>query len=147
MLSPHLVRLAGPFLIEIKSALRSAGLPADDLREDITNFYRLQDGAGPLAWAAFERHGDEALLRSVLAAEGRRGNGAGPVLLRLVFEEARREGIARLWLLTETAAPFFEGLGFSPTDRRNAPSVIRKTTEFRGVCPSSAACLAMSLRP
>ena len=145
MAERRLLPLGGRDLTEFKAALRSAGLSADDLREDRTDIYLLEDADGAIGWAALERCGDESLLRSVLVLDHRRRSGAGSDLVRRVVARAADQGVRRLWLLTETAVPFFERLGFRPTERSAAPAPIRETSEFRHVCPASAACMALSL--
>lgn len=139
-----LVSLDGAELDAVKAALRAARLPVEDLGEGAT-FYRLDDEAGVLGWAALERRGEDALLRSVLIVEDRRGLGAGRDLIGRVVGAAGAEGVRRLWLLTESAAPFFAGLGFVRADRGQAPAAIRATAEFARICPASATCMTMAV--
>jgi amino-acid N-acetyltransferase len=141
----RLVRLEGAALPEMKTALRNAGLPADDLREEITAFFRFESTAGPAGWAALEPYGPDALLRSVLVLPQHRGSGTGSEMLHQVLAAAAGMGTRRLWLLTETAAPFFEKHGFRRAERSEAPASIAATTEFRETCPASAVCMTRSL--
>ena len=140
-----LVKLDAGEMDGMRLALRTAGLPVDDLRPEITSVYRLDEAAGPVGWAAVERHGREGLLRSVVVSDRRRGRGAGTDLVSKVMLAAADDGIARLWLLTETAAPFFARLGFTLSERESAPAGIRATPEFMHVCPSSAHCMVRAL--
>jgi len=139
-----LVRLDSIGMHQMKDALRGALLDADDLDDDALAF-RLDDADGPIGWAALERFGEEALLRSVLIAASKRASGSGAELVRQVMEQARNCGIARLWLLTETAAPFFAKLGFRIVHRSEAPEVIRATSQFASICPASATCMSVEL--
>jgi len=141
-----LVRLGADELGDCTLVLRTAGLPADDIRPEVTSFFRLDDTDGPLGWAALEGYGAEGLLRSVVVLDGRRGRRAGTDLVTRVIQTAAHEGMARLWLLTETAAPFFARLGFNFSERDSAPAAIRETSEFSHVCPSSATCMSLVLR-
>jgi len=141
----ELVRLDRDGLGEAAEALRRAGLPFEDLDGPALEVFRLDGEAGPLGWAALERHGADALLRSVVVAEARRGTGAGGELVARVARRAAGEGVERLWLLTETAAPFFAGLGFAPITRGEAPEPIRRTGEFSGLCPDAAVCMTKRL--
>lgn len=138
-------RLAAGDLEEVIAALRAAELPTDDISEARTTFFRLADSKDSLGWAALERSGADALLRSVLTVENRRHSGLGSELVRRIARTAAEEGIERLWLLTETAAPFFAKLGFVEARRDHAPATIRDTSEFRSVCPASAICMTMAL--
>ena len=128
----------------MRGALRSAGLPADDLNDAVLAF-RLDDAVGVVGWAALEICDHEALLRSVVVVPERRGTGGGSDLVRQVIAAASETGVQRLWLLTETAAPFFERLGFQTVDRAAAPKPIHSTSEFRECCPRSAACMTLAL--
>jgi len=62
-----------------------------------------------------------------------------------VSEEARGLDVERFWLLTTTAADFFERLGFRRTDRGSAPPDIASGAQFAGLCPSSVICLRCDL--
>jgi mannose-6-phosphate isomerase-like protein (cupin superfamily) len=47
-------------------------------------------------------------------------------------------GVRDVYLLTTTAARFFERAGFATIPRDQAPLAICQTTEFRSLCPASA---------
>ena len=145
MPDPILARVPFDALAEVAEALRAARLPADDLNGSRMTFYRLADERGALGWAALERHGPDALLRSVLTVQKRRSCGIGSDLVRRVGALAADDGVERLWLLTETAAPFFARLGFAETERAIAPAAMQQTSEFRRVCPASAVCMTLTL--
>ncbi|MGR8918854.1 MAG: hypothetical protein ACU85V_04495, partial [Gammaproteobacteria bacterium] len=54
----------------------------------------------------------------------------------------RATGIDRfVSLLTETAAAFFEHLGYSRAPRAAAPATIAATAEFASLCPDTAVCM------
>lgn len=140
-------RLPDEELAEVTDALGAAGLPTADIDGSRMTFFRLADDRGVLGWAALERDGPEALLRSVLTVTDRRSGGIGSDLVRRVSALAAEEGVERLWLLTETAAPFFAKLGFAETERAGAPASMQETSEFRSICPASATCMMLRLRP
>jgi N-acetylglutamate synthase-like GNAT family acetyltransferase len=48
----------------------------------------------------------------------------------------------RVFVLTTTAASYFERLGFPATPRSEVPPSLSAAPEFARVCPASAACLA-----
>lgn len=58
---------------------------------------------------------------------------------------ARAAGVGVLYLLTTTAAGFFERLGYRQTDRAAAPREIAATRQFSGLCPASSAFMVKSL--
>jgi len=142
---PRLVELPEGSLSELRALLEATGLPCDDLEELGRRFYRLEDARGVIGWAGLEACGADALLRSLVVPEQLRGQGAGAALVQAMITEARRLGIARLWLLTTTAAPFFKRLGFVEATRSDAPPAIQATREFRDICPASADCMMLTL--
>ncbi|MBK4717656.1 GNAT family N-acetyltransferase [Azospirillum sp. YIM DDC1] len=125
--------------------LTADGLPSDDLTAPGLRFWRVADDHGLLGYGGLEAHGLDGLLRSVVVPPDRRGHGAGQAVVAAVSEEARGLGVERLWLLTTTAADFFERLGFRRTDRGSAPPDIASSAQFAGLCPSSAICMRRDL--
>ena len=51
-------------------------------------------------------------------------------------------GARRAWVLTMSAAPFFETIGFKRMPRESAPAAIAATRQFATLCPASAMLLA-----
>jgi amino-acid N-acetyltransferase len=50
-----------------------------------------------------------------------------------------------LWLITTSAAEFFERLGYVKCDRAAVPTAISTTTEFSALCPANADVLVKHL--
>ena len=128
----------------ITRLLSEAALPLDGLTGH-ENFLLLCRDGRILGCAALERYGRYALLRSVALEPAERGQGLGRRLAQSALEQARRDGVAEVILLTTTAAPFFERLGFRPITREAVPAPVRASAEFRGACPASAAILRLPL--
>ena len=125
----------------IASLLRGAALPVADLASAPVRFLVAEDARGLAGVVGIERHGDAALLRSLAVRDDMRGRGLGVALVEAAEREARRDGVRELVLLTTTAAPFFAARGYASIDRAQAPPALQATSEFRSLCPSSAACL------
>lgn len=124
-------------------ALREAGLPTEDLRGSSGRFFSYRTLGGTLiGYGGFELADGEVLLRSVLVKEGLRGRGAGCNLVLLLMSRAFDAGGRRAWLLTASAAAFFERMGFAPTDRATAPPAITNAAQARVLCPASASLLS-----
>lgn len=143
----RLVELPEGGLSELRGMLEGSGLPCGDLDEPGRRFYRWEDAQGNIGWAGLEPCGADGLLRSLVVPELLRGQGTGAALVEAMTTEARRLGIERLWLLTTTAAPFFERLGFDVVKRSAAPPSIQATREFHDICPASAVCMVLTLAP
>lgn len=132
----------------VRALLLAGGLPPYDLTAaHLRRFVVLEQG-GVLAGAVgLEGAGRAALLRSLVVAETLRGQGWGHRLVARIEAEARQAGVADLYLLTTTAAPFFRALGYTPVDRADVPERLRALPEFASICPASAACLHRVLDP
>jgi len=129
----------------IRALLAAAGLPFDDVEPGRQDFVVAAAGSKILGCIALEMFDDAALLRSLAVAEDQRGAGLGGALYDHVVARARQRGLRRLFLLTTSAAPFFARRGFEFVDRAAAPAGMTTSAQFAGLCPSSAACLALWL--
>lgn len=147
MKSPAITPAAGTDLPAMAAMLRGAGLPDEDFARHLPHFLvaRSADGAVVGAIGA-EVYGGDALLRSFVVTEEQRGRGVGERLLTELERAAVAWGVERWWLLTTTAESYFTARGFRPVPRASAPASIAATGEFRGLCPSIAACLVRESR-
>jgi amino-acid N-acetyltransferase len=126
--------------------LQNAGLPASDVTEEhLVHFFYIGSATAPDAMVGIELYGLDALLRSLVVAPDLRATGLGTRLVEHVESHARTHGVRTIYLLTTTAEKFFESRGYVATSRDSAPSSIRATTEFAGLCPASSAFLSKSL--
>jgi N-acetylglutamate synthase-like GNAT family acetyltransferase len=90
-------------------------------------------------------YGADALLRSVITVPEMRDRAYGVAIVDRMLALALRRGARTLYLLTTTAAPFFERLGFVAIDRAAVPPAIAGTTEFTLHCPATAVLMGRSL--
>jgi amino-acid N-acetyltransferase len=129
----------------IETLLMAGGLPLDGAREHLDFFLVGAAGSELLCVAGLEHYGSVALLRSVAVTGALRGQGLGDRLLDAIRFKARAEGVAALYLLTTTAAPFFRNRGFQQIERSNAPDVLTASREFQGICPASATMMMATI--
>ena len=125
----------------IERLLQDSDLPTDDLDASPVRLFAGYDDGQFVGVGGLERYGPDALLRSVAVLDALRGNGYGTAIYREIEARAGEDGVERLYLLTETAAPFFAEVGFEAVDRDEAPDSIRDTAEFRELCSSEATCM------
>ena len=126
--------------------LESAGLPVSDLTDaHMEHFFFCGPLQSPTGLVGLELCGEDALLRSLVVAPGRRGAGLGAALTRQAEQHARALGARAIYLLTTTAEPFFRRNGYVAADRASAPAAIRATREFADICPASSAFLFKAL--
>jgi arsenate reductase len=126
------------------AALKEAKLPTDDLLEGNQRFYALVRG-DVIGFGGYCRDGREVLLRSIVVASERRRAGNGRFIVAALLDRSREDGAKRAWLLTTTAQPFFEQLGFVVNRREAAPREISNTREFSTLCPVTAVLMCLSL--
>lgn len=133
---------AAPSLIV---ALRGEKLPILDLGKPNQMFCRLGKVDEPSGFVGIELEGSAALLRSLGVLPAPKGRGYGAELVSIVAAGARQKGIEELWLLTRTAKPFFEHLGWHVSDRGSAPEMLATSVGFASLFPSSARCMSLTL--
>ena len=129
----------------LRAALAGAGLPVDDLTDAGRSFYRFSRGGQTVGFGGLELYGETALLRSIVVLSHQRGFGFGHAITLSLLDQAHKKGAAAVYVLTETAAPFFQSLGFLPIARDEAPSAILTTRQAASLCPASATLMIRSL--
>jgi len=130
---------------EFKSLLKSSSLPSDDLdykRDFLVGYY--EDGT-LVGTGGLEVYGNYALLRSLSVKLGIRGKSVGTTMTDFLLEKARSANIKAVYLLTETARGFFLRKQFADIDRGDVPDEVKRSSEFRTVCPASAIAMVRYL--
>jgi amino-acid N-acetyltransferase len=123
---------------QIRNLLSRFNLPFEDIREHLSHFIIARKEDKIIGCVGLEAHGPYGLVRSLAVAEEYRGMGIARILCARLMENASKLSIDNLYLLTETAAGFFEKLGYYRVDRNEAPDAIKSTREFTLLCPSTA---------
>lgn len=129
----------------ILDLLNDNNLPVNDIDLNHQDFWGLFDSDQLVGIGALEIKGASALLRSLAIDKNWQNNGLGKQLLNKLFEAAKSAEIKHLYLLTETAAPFFENNNFKIINRSQVPTEIANTEEFKSICPSSAICMTYKI--
>ena len=123
---------------EIRSLLKLAKLPYEDVENGMGHFVLVRNQGELIGCIGLQICGEDALLRSLAVNEKERNRGLGKALVNEILEYALRLKLCNIYLLTTTAKDFFVKHGFVETDRKYAPDVIRATSEFASLCPSTA---------
>nr|WP_313634693.1 arsenic resistance N-acetyltransferase ArsN2 [Brevundimonas diminuta] len=131
---------------DLIAALEAAGLPTDDLHEPGRRFYRFEDAAGLIGFGGLEQVGSDALIRSIVVIDARRGGGLGAEILAWLEASAAEQKATALYLLTTTATAFFQRQGYVVLQRSAAPAAIAASRQFSTLCPASAAFMFKELR-
>ncbi len=140
-----IVRLRPEHLNQLEALLAGNDLPAEDCAEQGDNFYGIFDQDELIAAGGLEAAADYSLLRSIVVKPHYRGRGLGRAIAEFLLEQARSQGRVAVYLLTETAAEYFEKMGFSHVARAHVPAAIASTRQFSSLCPDSASCLMTDL--
>lgn len=129
---------------KIKHLLLVAGLPLDGAQEHLAHFVVGETDGQLICAGGLEVYGGDALLRSVVVADGSRGKGLGKQLLEWLAQQAAALGVTSLYLLTTNAASYFSTMGFLAAARDRIPEPLTRSLQFQGACPASA--IAMTMR-
>ena len=130
----------------IEALVRGCELPTVVVGDAFPAAYAMaRRGSSIVGVAAIERFGEVALLRTVAVEPSERGHGTALALVANRLVAAKASGASNAYLLTTTAARYFERFGFVETPRAAAPAALQASPEFAAVCPSSATCMSATL--
>ena len=131
---------------EIEELLRSVGLPAADVAGDglFAHWVWRRDGR-VVATVGLDIVGSEAVLRSLATHADCRGQRIASALCDAAEEEARRQSVAAVYLLTEAAQRFAEQRGYHIVSRASVPESVASHRQFRTGCCGCAPAMAKRL--
>ena len=129
----------------LTNLLAQANLLTDDLPAELSTFLLAHEDDILVGAAGLDLVGDMGLLRSVAVAPDHRGQYLGHTLVEGVQEAALAHDFIDIYLLTTTAEPFFEQLGYERIDHDNVPESIAQTRQYRELCPDSAVVMYQRL--
>lgn len=124
----------------VRALLEQHHLPTQGVGQD-GSFYVARVNGRVIGAIGVEHYGDAGLLRSLVVEAAQQKTGVASALVQRAVAHGARAGLAALYLLTTTAAGFFEKHGFARCMRTEAPPGIRDSWEFRTGCPDSAICM------
>jgi N-acetylglutamate synthase-like GNAT family acetyltransferase len=116
----------------VAAALAKAGLANDDVEEARHLFWRFEtDDEMPVGFGGLELYGQDALLRSIVTLPPMRNKGIGTAIVAMLETEAGLHGSHTIWIVSHTAAPFFERRGYAKCEPTVVPHSVRATREFQ----------------
>ena len=130
---------------EIISLLQSQNLPTSDLPASLSGFYIALEDDKIIGVIGMERYGQYGLLRSMVVQPDYRNKQVAKTLVDNLEQAAASAGIVSIYLLTETAAKYFEEKGYKTIERKEVPAPVTTSTEFSHVCPVSAIVMKKAL--
>ena len=129
----------------IKEFLDLSGLPSIDIDGQAQTIFVAESAERLVGTGGIEVFGRVGLIRSVAVAPEHRNNGIAKYLYTLLEAYARDAGVRTLYLITDSAKEYFQKLGFSVQARDTVPDLIKKTSQFSKLCPSSATIMCKAL--
>lgn len=135
------IRRGDPAFEAMRKSLEAADLPTSDLEEGDAHYFACEDGG----FGGLVRLKNAVLIRSIIVPQNMRRGGIGSAVLAGLIAIARSWDAREAWLMTDTAEAFFAAKGFARIARTEAPAVITATSQFKGVCPDSAALMRLVL--
>lgn len=145
------IRAAGaPDWDQMQALLLAAQLPVEDLQPDELAGFMVAcrvrgDSEEIVGLIGLQRFAETGLLRSLVVAESMRSSGLGSRLLKAFESGAVASGVRELWLLTTDAQAYFERFAYRVRAREDAPAPIRRTRQYRELCPESAILMSRRL--
>ena len=143
---PVLSRATRGDLPAVLALIRQCELLETGVAEAIAGFCVARSADALVGCAGLETYGELGLLRSVAVELSARHAGLGTRLVDGVAAAARAQGLRELFLLTSTAASFFERRGFVSVLRSSVPAPIAGSWEFRVGCPQTARAMRLLLK-
>jgi C_GCAxxG_C_C family probable redox protein len=131
----------------LRILLKQCRLPESDIGKGNQHFLLVKNMQDPIASACIEVYGKLAIFRSFAVQENYRKQGLGNEMYTYSMEQARNLGIESIYLLTTTAEGYFFKRGWIRVNRTNVPREIQRSAEFAEICPSSAICMFLALKP
>ena len=129
----------------ILNLLQSQKLPSEDLPFFLNDFYIALEEDKLIGVIGMERYSHYGLLRSMAVHPDYRNKHIAETLLLRLEKKAVSSGITAMFLLTETAANYFERKGYDTITRDDVPNDLMGSPEFSHVCPVSATVMKKQL--
>jgi len=133
-------------MLHVKQLLAECALPYEDITPAHLQHYLVgRHQTNLVGVIGLELLGSFALLRSLAVQIDFRGQKIASQLTKQAEAYARSHEVKALYLLTTTAEGYFTKQDYHTMDRNAVPAVVRGTTEFRSICPSTAKCMVKYL--
>ena len=130
---------------KLKQLLSSNQLCFNDMNEQGVQLFGVQFKNKNIGFFGYEAFADVALFRSMVVVTEARNKGYGALIWQQAKMKLTAAGINDVYLLTNTAAPFFSKQGFKQVARTSAPKPILATNEFKEFCPADSVCMKINL--
>lgn len=131
----------------VERLLVEAALPTVGAREHLADFFVAGADAQLIGCVGLEYHRDVGLVRSLAVSAAWRGRGVARRLMIRLLRESRERGVKRWVLITTTARPWFERMGFALVERSAAPTEALDASALGTACPAAAQIMVLNGSP
>jgi amino-acid N-acetyltransferase len=127
------------------SLLKSDQLCFNDINNNGVHLYSVSYKDEAVGYFGYELFDNLALFRSMVVVPKVRNQGYGKLIWQQAKTRLEEAGVKEVFLLTNTASPFFAKQNFVIIERGSVPSSIADTTEFKDFCPADSICMKIDL--
>ena len=130
---------------EICDLLFVEKLPTEDLNPELPDFFVAENNGKVVGVIGLEKYNDSALLRSMIVESTHRNEGIASRLVNELIQHAIVNDVKSLYLITNTAEPYFAKKGFIKIERDKVAPEVLQSKEFNGLCPASSTIMVKQL--
>jgi amino-acid N-acetyltransferase len=130
----------------LKHLLKSDQLCFNDINQQGVHLFGVTYKDEVIGYFGYELFDNQALFRSMVVVPAARDKGYGSLIWDQAKKKLVAEKVNEVYLLTNTAAPFFSKQGFAEVPRSLAPEAIANTNEFIEFCPEDSVFMKIDLR-
>jgi C_GCAxxG_C_C family probable redox protein len=131
---------------EILSLLEQYSLPTQDILYEKQLFWMVKKDKQVLGTIAIENYEPFGLLRSFAVDPSNQNQGIGASMLYHAVAQSEKLGIEYLYLLTDTAARYFEMHEWTYIRRESVPKELLQSEEFKSICSDSTSCMFLAVK-
>ena len=130
---------------KLGSLLKSDQLCFNDVNDNGVHLFSVSYKDEVVGYFGYELFDNLALFRSMVVVPMARNQGYGKLIWQQAKTRLEEAGIKEVFLLTNTASPFFAKQNFVTIERGSVPTSIAGTTEFKDFCPDDSICMKIDL--
>ncbi|MHA1242941.1 MAG: arsenic resistance N-acetyltransferase ArsN2 [Candidatus Heimdallarchaeota archaeon] len=131
----------------IHQLLQLVKLPIGGVKENIDNFLVVKKNSALVKGCiGLEVYSEYALLRSAAVHPENQNQGIGKKLTEEIIAHAKKIGIKKLFLITDTAEGYFKKKGFTVVQENEIPASVKQSVEFTFQCAKTGKTMMLEIR-
>jgi enamine deaminase RidA (YjgF/YER057c/UK114 family)/N-acetylglutamate synthase-like GNAT family acetyltransferase len=125
---------------DLAKMLLSVDLPMPAETDNVRMLKAYVDGE-LVGCVGYERHGQSAVLHSLVVNPEAKGEGVGRALVETLLARLRDAGCGQVFLMTADTTRYFGYFGFAPVALDAVDPEVRKSPELSAYAPGEATCM------